>query len=112
MLGYDIKKFVEILEKIKNTYSSLNEMARKSSITSSYLSKIMAFKYQEPPSPKVLKNIAENSHNIVSYMDLMFICGYINNHNIFEYYNKTFSTEKVYKVMQKNKILNDNEINT
>lgn len=110
MVEYDRKKFVEILEKIKNTYSSLNEMARKSNVTSSYLSKIISSKYEEPPSPKILKNIAENSHNITSYMDLMYVCGYIDNKDIFEHYNKVFNTSNVSKAVDECDIFNAEEI--
>jgi len=107
---YNKKKFIEILEKIKKTYSSLNEMARKSGATSSYLSKIMSFKYEEPPSPKILKGIAENSHDIISYMDLLYICGYIENKDIFEHYNKLFTTENIINSIKESDILNDKEI--
>lgn len=107
---YNKKKFIEILEKIKNTYSSLNEMARKSGATSSYLSKIMALKYEEPPSPKILKGIAENSHDIISYMDLLYICGYIDNEDIFEHYNKHFTAKNIINSIRKSDILNTEEI--
>ena len=87
---FDIKNFLKILEKIKNTYPSLNEMARKSEITSSYLSKLLAQKYEEPPSPKILRKIADNSNGIISYMDLLKICGYIDMHTLFDYCNDIF----------------------
>jgi len=101
---YDRKKFIKILEKIKSTYSSLNEMADKSEITSSYLSKIMSSKYEEPPSPKILRGIAKASHDITTYMELMYICGYIDKRDIFEYSNSVFTSDSIINCIRKSEI--------
>lgn len=75
---FDIKLFSEILQKISNTYSSISEFAEKSEVNRTYLSKYINMKLENPPTPKILERIANNSNEIVSYAQLMEICGYLN----------------------------------
>lgn len=104
MNSFDKKKFAKILDKIKNTYSSLNEMARKSGVTSAYLSRLINEQYDEPPSPKMLYKIASVSHGVTSYMELLYICGHIDFQGIFEYYNKTFTTTNIRNAIRKSEL--------
>lgn len=76
-MNFDKKIFSEILIKIKNTYGSINKMAEKTGITSAYLSKLIRLMYNNAPSPEILKKIADNSNGIISYAQLMEVCGYI-----------------------------------
>lgn len=81
---FDIKLFSEILQKISNTYSSISEFAKKSEVNRTYLSKYINMKLENPPAPKILERIASNSNGIVSYAQLMEICGYLNFFSDFE----------------------------
>lgn len=75
-MNFDKEKFSEILVKIKNNYGSINQMAEKTEVTSAYLSKLTRLMYDNPPSPEILKKIADNSLDLVTYDELMQICGY------------------------------------
>ncbi len=79
---FDLKNFSNILKKITNTYSSISEFAEKSNVNRTYLSKYINMKLIEPPTPKILKKIADNSNGIVSYYELMVLCGYVNYNSI------------------------------
>lgn len=74
---FDTDTFSNILQKIVNQYESISEFAEKSKVNRTYLSKYINKKLDTPPSPKVLMKIANNSHKITDYSELMFICGYL-----------------------------------
>ena len=75
-MKFDKENFSKILIKIKDTYGSINQMAEKTGVTSAYLSKLIRLMYDNAPSPEILKKIADNSNGIVTYDELMTICGY------------------------------------
>lgn len=81
-MKFDKENFSKILLKIKNTYDSLNQMAEKTGVTSAYLSKLIRLMYDNAPSPEILKKIADNSNGIISYYELMILCGYVDYDNI------------------------------
>lgn len=81
-MNFDKEKFSEILVMIKDSYGSINKMAEKMNVTAAYLSKLINLKYDNSPSPEILKKIAENSNNLINYEDLMTICGYFDYPNI------------------------------
>lgn len=74
---FDKKKFAQILKNISETYESQRDFAKKSNINRTYLSQYINMKLDEPPKPKILERLAESSHGIINYDDLMLICGYI-----------------------------------
>ena len=76
---FDKKKFSYILQKITDTYTSISEFSEKSEVNRTYLSKYINMKLDNPPTPKILMKIAINSNGVVSYNNLMNICGYITN---------------------------------
>ncbi len=76
-MNFNKKTFSNILVKIKNSYGSINKMSEGTGVTSAYISKLIRLMYQKAPSPKILKKIADNSNNIISYYELLVICGYI-----------------------------------
>lgn len=76
-MNFDKENFSKILIKIKDSYGSINQMADKTGITAAYISKLIRKMYYNSPSPEILKRIADNSNGIVSYDDLMVVCGYI-----------------------------------
>ncbi len=76
-MNFDKKVFSKILIKIKNNYGSINKMAEATGITSAYISKLIRLIYKKAPSPEILKKIADNSKGVVSYYELLIVCGYI-----------------------------------
>ena len=74
---FDKIKFANILKKINDTYDNQVSFAKVSDVNRTYLSQYINMKLDNPPSPKVLKGIAYASNGIVSYSELMKICGYI-----------------------------------
>lgn len=81
-MKFDKENFSKILTKIKDSHGSINRMAEKTDITAAYISKLIRLMYDNAPSPDVLKKIADNSNGIVSYYELMIVCGYIDYENI------------------------------
>lgn len=78
---FDKNKFAKILKKINETYDSQREFSKKSEINRTYLSQYMNMKLDEPPKPKTLEKLANASHSLITYEELMLICGYINSTN-------------------------------
>lgn len=70
-------KFSEVLINIVNKYDSISDFANSSKVGRSYLSKYINQKIDAPPSPKVLEKISNHSKTLVTYKELMNICGYI-----------------------------------
>ena len=75
---FDKNKFAQILNKINNTYETMTDFAKISTVNRTYLSQYINQKLDAPPSPKVLERIAKASHSVATYEELMKICGYIN----------------------------------
>lgn len=74
---FDKNKFAEVIKNIKESYHSQEEFSKKSGIGRTYLSQYMNRKLHKPPTPRILKKLCENSNGLVSYDELMSICGYI-----------------------------------
>lgn len=74
---FDSKLFSEILQKISNSYSSMTEFSEKSGVNRTYLSKYINMKLNSPPTPKILEKISNSSNGLISYAQLMEVCGYI-----------------------------------
>ena len=75
---FNKEKFSEILKKIYNTFDNQRDFADATGVNRGYLSRYMNMKISNPPSPKILINIANASKGITTYDELMKICGYIN----------------------------------
>ena len=75
---FDAQKFSKILQKISDSYGSISEFAEKSEVNRTYISKYINMKLDSPPTPKILEKISNNSNELISYSQLMEICGYIN----------------------------------
>ena len=73
---FDKAKFAQIIKNIKENYSSQEDFSKKSGIGRTYLSQYMNMKLDEPPKPKILKKLSSASKGIISYTELMEICGY------------------------------------
>lgn len=82
---FDKNKFAQIIKNIKETYNSQEEFSKNSSIGRTYLSQYMNMKLDEPPKPKILKKLANSSNGLITYEELMSICGYINENDFNTY---------------------------
>ena len=81
-MNFDKINFSKILIQIKDSYGSINQMAEKTDITAAYLSKLIRLMYDNAPSPEILKKIADNSNGVISYYELMIVCGYVDYENV------------------------------
>lgn len=79
---FDKNKFAQIIKNIKDTYNSQEEFSKKSEIGRTYLSQYMNMKIDKPPKPIILQKLANASHGITTYEELMIICGHISENNI------------------------------
>lgn len=79
---FDKSKFAQIIKNIKETYNTQEEFAKKSGIGRTYLSQYMNMKLEEPPKPKTLQKLANSSNGLITYDELMQVCGYAQNTEI------------------------------
>lgn len=56
---------------------SITQYANESNVNRTYISKIINEKLDSPPSPEILKKLAEHSQGRVTYKELMLIAGYL-----------------------------------
>jgi len=106
---FNKNKFAQILKNINETYNSQRDFSKKSGINRTYLSQYMNMKLDEPPKPKTLEKLASNSNGIISYRNLMIICGYIDgndsngiNNELISLYEKLNTVEKMYENKKSN----------
>lgn len=93
---FDKKMFSEILFKIYKTYNNQRDFADATGVNRAYLSQYINQKLDNPPTPKILEKIASNSHNIVTYPQLMEVCGYIEGSKELQDYKEQIALEKKY----------------
>lgn len=72
-------EFANILIKINKEYSNMSEFAKQTNSDRSYISKYIHKKLNNPPTPKILAGFANASKGLITYEELMKICGYTNN---------------------------------
>lgn len=53
------------------------EYSNQSGVNRTYISKFLNKRIENPPSPYLLKKLADFSHNNVTYMQFMASCGYV-----------------------------------
>lgn len=75
-LLFDKNKFANIIKQIKEQYESQEDFAKKASVSRTYLSQYMNGKLDAPPNGKTLQKIADASLGLVTYDELLEICGY------------------------------------
>lgn len=68
--------FANILKTLRDYYGSVTKLARAAGVDRTYLSKYINFTTAEPPSPKILRKIANASDGLFTYLELMYFCGY------------------------------------
>lgn len=73
---FDKQKFSEIFKSIYNKYDNQRDFASATGVNRAYISQYMNMKLENPPTPKILKKIADNSKGVTTYEELMEVCGY------------------------------------
>ena len=104
---YNQEQLINILKEIQGE-RSLNKFAADINVDSGYLSRIYNYKRTNPPTPEILKKIANNSKDIANYYELMYICGYITNENIVELENFLYKYNNLKKLESNINLLLDN----
>lgn len=97
---FDKIKFSEVLNKIYKSYDNQRVFAEATGVNRGYLSQYINKKLNSPPSPKILKGIADGSLGITSYDELMQICGYVTYEEISEVKNslKNHSNDEIFVI--------------
>ncbi|MBO5475561.1 MAG: helix-turn-helix transcriptional regulator [Bacilli bacterium] len=67
---------IKLIEKAQGN-KTLNQFALASGVNAGHLSRILNGNFKNPPSPDLLKKIANNSRGEVSYEELLKASGYI-----------------------------------
>mgnify|MGYP001623870656 CR=1 FL=1 len=80
------ENFSNILKKILTNYDSIQDFANHVEMDRGYLSRNINMKLENPPTPKILKKIADNSKGVTTYEELMEVCGYLDSKTKSEYY--------------------------
>ena len=74
---FDKEKFSNILREILEKYDNTVIFSETADVNRTYISKYLNMKLDNPPSPTILKKIADNSKGVTTYNELMKVCGYI-----------------------------------
>lgn len=73
---FDKNKFAQIIKQINDTYDNQRDFAKRAEVNRTYLSQYMNMKLDNPPKPYILNKLAKASNGLVTYIQLMIICGY------------------------------------
>ena len=73
---FDKEKFSEVLLKARGNRTN-EEYARASGVSRSYISAYINSRREDPPSPEILKKLADKAFNEVSYSDFMQASGFL-----------------------------------
>lgn len=75
--GFDKSKFQNILSEIYNLYGNYQDFMDYTGVDRGYLSRHMNNKLDNPPTPRILRRLANGSKGITTYKELMQVCGYL-----------------------------------
>jgi Helix-turn-helix. len=104
---FDKDKFVELLILAKGNERSLNQFANACEISPAHISRYMRKLLSNPPSPDLLKRIANVSGGRVTYEELMNAVGYLPDSTDRP---NSVKLEKLYKVIARAEDLNEENI--
>ncbi len=76
-MGYDKKRFAELLEIAKGNNRSINKYGMDSNVDPGYISRLLRCLVDTPPSANVIKKLAEKAYNGVTINNLMAAAGYL-----------------------------------
>jgi len=82
---FNKETFSQILIRIYKTYNNQRDFADAAEVNRAYLSQYMNGKLENPPTPKILVKIANASHGLTTYEELMTICGHIKENDLDSY---------------------------
>lgn len=102
------EEFSKILKQINSKYTSMTEFAKSADFDRTYISKGINLKLQNPPTPEILKKIANSSKGVTSYIELMYICGYITEENIVELGKLLLKLKELKNIKNTNNMLLEN----
>jgi len=74
-LKFDKEKFANLIMQAKGN-RSLNQYAAASGVTSAHISRLSRQLLDSPPSPQIIRKLAEAAHNDVTYDQLMAAAGH------------------------------------
>ncbi|AFV02843.1 MULTISPECIES: transcriptional regulator [unclassified Dehalobacter] len=74
---FDKEKFKNLLEKARGDRSN-EDYSRDSGVSRAYISNFLNLKRDIPPTPDILKKLAETAYGNVTYRDFMDAAGYLN----------------------------------
>lgn len=80
---YNQERFLKILRNIQGN-RSLNDLAKDIDVDASVLSRISTYNRTSPLSPETLRKIANSSKGITTYVELLKVCGYLNDDELCE----------------------------
>lgn len=83
-IQYDEDPFIDALKHILTYYPSVEAMAHACNMSATTLRNVY-LKGKQVPKPEQLRHIANGSKGYITYIELMEICKYITNKDIFEY---------------------------
>ena len=75
-MKFERTSFANILKTLRDYYGSITKLAETAGVDRTYLSKYINFTTAEPPSPKILRKVANASDGLFTYLELMYFCGY------------------------------------
>ena len=105
---FDKEKFSNIIQNISSYYKNSTEFSETAEVNRTYISKYMNKKLDNPPSPDILRKIADNSKGLTTYIELMIICGYIANDEFGLY--KNMNSNNINMVSEESEHYNTNTI--
>ncbi|WP_051412184.1 helix-turn-helix domain-containing protein [Halonatronum saccharophilum] len=73
---FNASKFRSLIEQARGDRSN-SEYARESNVSRTYISQAINESLEKPPSPEILKNLANVAQNNVTYEQLMDAAGYL-----------------------------------
>jgi repressor LexA len=91
---FNKKKFKNLIQKSIGTRSK-TQYAKESGVNRTYISKIINQKLDNPPSPAILRKLANNSQGRINYKQLMEATGYLQGINLQTNFNSNIALTKV-----------------
>ena len=76
---FNKKKFAELLNKAKGDDRSINQYAHTVGISPAHISRLLRELLDTPPSPETIYKLVRLARNDITYSDLMYAAGYLDN---------------------------------
>lgn len=91
---FDKIKFSELLKNIVSFYDSIRDFSKASGFNRTSLSEYIRCEVKNPPTPDILRGIADSSYGLTTYVELLEVCGYLNSNDLFELREKANSNNE------------------